>query len=150
MSERKIEWLQAQEIAEFIFKIEESDDNSDKVDEQLAEKWGIDIDIFQEIAQKLFEMIDFGVSPLTDTPMIGFSTGQEWVERKDITSQFINGLIQWMTEGEEFTDETKGFTRLITSGGKPEFEITISRAVIEDDNSDLPKFEHDDPITKKP
>ena len=127
MKQIKIGWVEAQEIAEAILKIENNDDDTSLVEEALAEKWGIGLDTFQEIAQALCNMINFSVSPLTQTPMVGISTGNTWLVKKDVDQQFINGVIEWATEGEEIEEGKKGFIRTITLNGKPEFDITISR-----------------------
>ena len=127
MKQIKIGWVEAQEIAEAILKIENNDDDTSLVEEALVEKWNIGLDAFQEITQALCNMINFSVSPLTQTAMVGISTGNTWLVKKDVDQQFINGVIEWATEGEEIEEGKKGFIRTITLNGKPEFDITISR-----------------------
>jgi len=119
----------AMEIAEKMLKITNNDEGDiSLVEEALADKWGIDLDGFQEITQAFFDMIDFSVSPLTDTPLVGFGTGHIWFCKKEVNQQFIAGLIQWATQGEDIPKGAKGFMRTITKDGKPEFNITISKA----------------------
>ena len=72
-------------------------------------------------------MIDFGISPLTQTPFVGISKDNMWLAKKEVNQQFIHAIINWATECEEIPEGSKGFIRTITKSGKPEFDITISR-----------------------
>lgn len=123
----KLDYYEAQEIAEAIFGIQNEDDDTQAVEEKLAEKWGVSLDAFHEIAEALFGMVDFGMSPLTQTPYVGISKGNEWLAKKDVEQQFIAALINWATEGEDIPKDKKGFVRTISVNGKPEFDITITR-----------------------
>lgn len=73
-------------------------------------------------------MIDFGISPLTQTPFVGISKDGMWLAKKEINQQFIHALINWITEGKDISEDSKGFVRTITSDNKPKFDITISRS----------------------
>jgi len=129
MKKVQIDWMDAQEIAEHILKIENKDDNTDAVENALAAKWGIALDTFQDIAQELFNMVDFSISPLNSTDAyVGLSTSNMWLVKKEVNQQFILAIIEWCTEGKEMPEDKKGFVRSITKAGKPEFDITISRA----------------------
>lgn len=124
MAQNKIDWTESNEIAASFLKIESED--SDVIEQALADKHDISMEVFHDICNHLFSMIDLAVSPLTNTPMIGFGTGEHWIAKKDITSQFINAVIQWTSEGEDF-EGVKGYSRDITSDGKKEFEVTIKK-----------------------
>lgn len=128
MSNVKLDWTEAQEIADFLLKIDNIAEDYATTENALAEKWSIDLDTFQEIANGIFQMLDFGMSPLTQTPYVGISKNKrEWIAKKEVNQQFISALINWATEGEEIPKDSKGFIRTITKGNKPEFDIQISR-----------------------
>ena len=128
MSTVKLDYSEAQEIADVLLKIENPDEDLDITENALAEKWNIDIDTFHEIANGIFQMIDFGMSPLTQTAYVGISKDKrKWIVKKECEQQFISALISWATEGEPIPKESKGFVRTITKGNEPEFDITISR-----------------------
>ncbi len=129
MSTVKLDWDEAKEIAAVITNTENPDEDYAITENALVEKWGIDMDIFHEIADSIFGIIDFGISPLTQTPYVGISKGNEWLAKKEVDQQFIHALINWATEGEDIPVDSNGFVRTITIGGKPEFDITISRPV---------------------
>lgn len=124
----KLELEESQEIADILTKTENPDEDSQITESALAEKWGIDMDTFHEIADGIFRMIDFSISPLTNTPLVGISKEGMWLAKKEVNQQFFHALINWATEGEDIPEGSKGFMRTITSGGKPEFDITISRS----------------------
>ena len=123
----KLDWEEAIEIADVLTKTENPDEDYSITENALADKWNISLEDFHEIVDGIFRMIDFGISPLTQTPFVGISKGNEWLVKKEVNQQFIHALINWATEGEDIPEGSKGFVRTITSGGKPEFDITISR-----------------------
>ena len=124
MAQNKIDQTEAEEIAASFLKIESED--SEVIEQALADEHNISMEVFHNICNHLFSMIDLSFSPLTNTPMIGFGTGSQWLAKKEITSQFINAVIQWTSEGKDF-EGVKGYSRDITSDGKKEFEITIKK-----------------------
>lgn len=128
MANVNLDWTEANELADFITKTKNPDEDYATTENALFEKWGIDCDIFQDIASTIFKCIDFGISPITQTAYIGFSKGGEWIAKKEVDQQFIHALIQWCTEGEEIPEGCKGFVRTITKSGKPEFDIKISKS----------------------
>lgn len=123
----KLDWDEAAQIADILTNTENSDEDYEVTENARAEKWGIDTDTFHEIANGIFQMIDFGISPLTQTAFVGISKGNMWLAKKEVNQQFIHAIINWATEGEDIREGTNGFVRTITSNGKPEFNITISR-----------------------
>ena len=127
----KLDWDEAKEIADILTNTENPDEDYSVTENALFEKWGIDCGTFEEIANGIFQMIDFGISPLTQTPYVGISKGNEWLAKKEVNQQFIHAIINWATEGEEIPKESKGFIRTITLGGKPEYDIKISRPKVD-------------------
>ena len=123
----KLDWDEAKEIADVLTNTENPDEDYSITENAVAEKWNISLEDFHEIADGIFRMIDFGISPLTQTPYVGISKGNEWLAKKEVNQQFIHALINWATEGEDIPKDSKGFVRTITLGDKPEFDITISR-----------------------
>lgn len=122
----KLDFDEAMEIADILTETENPDEDLSITENALAEKWSIDIDTFHEIANGIFQMIDFSISPLTQTPFVGISKDNMWIAKKEVNQQFIHALINWATEGEDIPEGSKGFVRTITNNGKPEFDITIS------------------------
>jgi hypothetical protein len=113
----------AEDIAKHILGINDNDDSL--IDDMLIEKWNIDIDTFREISEKLFNMVDLSVNPLSGIPTIGFTSGNFWFVKKEIDQRFINCVVQWMTDGGEISEKGKGFSRIIEKNGEPEYEIKI-------------------------
>ena len=68
---------EAKEIAQFIFQIEESEDDYEITDTAVYDNFGVDLEGFHEIVNALFKILDFGISPLTQTAFVGFSKGNE-------------------------------------------------------------------------
>ena len=58
----KLDWDEAKEIADILTNTENPDEDYAITENALAEKWGIDTDTFHEIANGIFQMIDFYVS----------------------------------------------------------------------------------------
>lgn len=127
----RLDWTEAQSIADHILNIENPELDYDITENALADKWNIDVDAFTEIADGIFKMIDFGISPLTLTANTGLSTGTEWLAKKSVHNQFLQAIILWCTEGEDIPKDHKGFIRTIKStDGELMFDITISRPEI--------------------
>ncbi len=131
MANRRLDYLDAQELAASILNITESDDtdNTDAVEDALAKKFEISAETFQEIAEELFNRIDVGISPLTNEAYIGFVNKERnmFFVKEDISSQFIGLVVQWSTEGEKL-EPGKGFQKEITDmDGNVEFIITIKK-----------------------
>lgn len=103
-------------------------EESEIIFEEFFNKYDIDEEQFAKLMLDLFEMLDMGVSLITNEVYIGFGTGTVWALKKEITSAFIGGLIQFLLEGGEYDDNGKGFIKTITDEkGKPEYAIVITR-----------------------
>jgi len=80
MSEKKhepirVNWMDVEELAAQILNL---DYNSEEVDHDvielaMAEKFNIDLDIFQNIVELLLPLVDVGKSPITNEVFKGFS-----------------------------------------------------------------------------
>lgn len=127
MPNTKLDWIEAKELADALTNTKNPDYDYAITENALAEKWGIDMDSFHEIAAGIFDLIDFGISPITQTPFAGISKGNIWLAKKEVNQQFIFAIIQWATEGEDIPEDAKGFQRTITKAGEPEYEIIIRR-----------------------
>jgi hypothetical protein len=133
----RIEDYEAQEIADFLLNIENPEEDSEITEEALFNNYGIGLETFTEIVNKLFETLDLGTSPLTNEAFVGFSKGNQWLAKKSVNSQFIGAIINWCTDGSgEIEEGKRGYVKTITSGGKPKFDITITRP-----NEDYEEFE---------
>lgn len=128
MGNVNLDWTESNELADFVTRTKNLDEDYATTENGLFEKWGIDCDIFQDIANSIFKSVDFGISPITQTAYVGFSKGNEWIAKKEVDQQFIHALIQWCTEGEEIPEGSKGFKRIITKSSKPEYEIIIRKS----------------------
>jgi len=126
MENIKLDWTEAQEIADVLLKIENPDEDYAITENALFEKWGIDFDIFHEIVNEIFQMIDFGISPITQTAFVGISKNKkEWIVKKECDQQFIYAVKNWVTQGKDIP-KNKGLKRTITKKGVPEFDIIIT------------------------
>jgi len=86
----KLGWDEAKEIADILTKTENPDDDYAITEIALADKYGISLEDFHEIVDGIFRMIDFGISPLTQTPFVGISKGNEWLAKKEVNQQLLN------------------------------------------------------------
>ena len=104
-------------------------DNYQEIEDKLFEKYDMSHEMFSKIVKDLFSTIDFSVSPLTQTAFVGFGNKKgRWLAKKPVDQQFIAGLIEWATEGEEIPGPGKGFSREITKmNGEVEFVIAIKK-----------------------
>lgn len=125
MSKQKIDWMDIEELAANVCGVET--DDSSAIENALYEKYEVSSEQYENIVQDLFKRLDFTVSPLTQEAFVGFGDKGVWLVKKEVNQQFIAGVIEWATEGEEFEKDTKGFSRVITKGGEPEFEFIIKR-----------------------
>lgn len=133
MSTEKLDYFEAAEIADVLLKIENTDEDIEITENELAERWNISLEDFHEIANGIFQMIDFGMSPITQTPYVGISKNKrEWLVKKEVDQQFIAAMINWATEGENITEGIEGFARTITKSGVPEFDIIIKKSELGD------------------
>ena len=125
--------IEQEELAAHICGISIDDDNEDyenDIDDALLKKFDITLEQFRNITNALFPLLSIGVSPLTNSAMIGFAneSGGMWLAKKEINSQFIACLIQWLSEGEDL-EMGKGWSKGITNDGNPEYDLTIKRSV---------------------
>lgn len=128
----KLDWEEARELADVIIGTSNPEEDYAVTELALCEKWNVSLDDFHEIANGIFKLIDLGLSPLTNKAFVGISEGNRWIAKKECDQQFIGGLIQWCTEGNELPADSNGYIRTITTNGKPEFDITISHAGLSD------------------
>lgn len=122
---------EVEELAAHLCDIDSED--RDEIENAFYERFGIDLEKFQDVVSLLCTTLSFGISPLTDTAFIGFSAKEKgknierWLIKKDISPGFIGGVIQWLG-GDKIKKGSNGFSRTITSKGIPEFDITITPA----------------------
>jgi hypothetical protein len=121
----RLEWEEAKGIADILTKTNNPNDDYALSENALTEKWNIDIGTFYEIANGIFGMIEFGMSPITQTPIIGIKKENAWIAKKEGTEQFLNAVIDWLTQGRTMSKEEKGYMRKIIIDGKPEYSVAI-------------------------
>lgn len=121
----KLDFYEAMEIADFITKVDNPNSDEDISETALIEKWDITLETFEDIVNTIFQMIDFGMSPVTQTPYVGIAKPNEWLVKKEVNQQFVSAVINWATEGEAMTEKQKGFICTITANGKAEYNVAI-------------------------
>lgn len=135
MSNEKLSWIDIEELAAELAGLDpKSDVDYSTIEQALYDKLEMPAEALEVIIKKLFSMLQFGVSPLTSTPYVGFSKDDVWLIKKEIpVGGFISNLIQWITDGEE---PDKGFVKPITIKGirtydlilvKSEYEVSIKK-----------------------
>ena len=122
-----LDLFEAAEIADHILKVDNPDDDITITTDACYEAWEIDIVAFHDILNKIFELINVGISPITHRPYVGISDGNMWLAKKGANGQFIHAMIQWITEGDVIPEKAQGFTKTITLDNKPIYDITISK-----------------------
>lgn len=135
--------LDMEELAVALANVKNEDYERSDIDTALFEKYNIDFEQFEQLMGDLWPLLDLGVSPLTNSVFIGFADKKQglWLSKKDFTSSFMANVIQWLSEGNPPTEMGKGFLKTITNHDKPEYDITIKRAVylersfLEDENN---------------
>lgn len=116
-------------VEEFAIEIlgidEESETN--EVENQLYEKYGCDLDQFTELMQLLYQRLHLSVSPLTETPFIGFShNDQMWSSvKKETMGAFLDAVLEFM--GASKLEVNKGGNERPIIGDKTEYLITLKR-----------------------
>ena len=124
---QRIDWRDVDELAASLCEISEDAEHSE-IENAFYEKYDISLEQFEEVVRDLFERIDFGVSGLTGTPFVGFSTKDrgQCVVKKEVPNEFIGGVIEWMEcAADAVAPDCKEYVRTITVGGKPKFEIIL-------------------------
>jgi hypothetical protein len=125
-TEVRIDWMDVEALAAVMCGKTEDDDH-DVIEDAFFEKFDITLEQFENVMGVLWPMLDMGISPLTETPFMGFSNRKEqaWIIKKDITQRFIASVIDWLM-GDK-TDIGNGLEREITVLGKPKYKITITK-----------------------
>ena len=127
MKKEKISQYDIEELASHMVGLKEMPDDTSEIDAAINEKYGVDIDTYKDIVSDLFDKIGMGISPLTETPYIGFTDSKIWLAKKDFTHEFISSVLNWMG-AEELTPEDKGMEREITNeAGDIEYILTIKK-----------------------
>jgi hypothetical protein len=123
----KIDWMDIEMLAGVMCGKTEDDDHQ-VIEDAFFEKFDITLEQFENVMEVLWSMLDMGISPLTETPFMGFSNRKEqaWIIKKDITQRFIASVIDWLG-GQEIKPGEKGRVREVTTKGKLEYKITITK-----------------------
>ena len=68
----------------------------------------------------MYEKLKMGVSPITNTVFAGHlnKKGDMWLQKKDVTEQFLSCCLQYFEPGTEST---------ISADGKPVVKITLEK-----------------------
>lgn len=123
----KLDYDEAARLADVITGTKNIDEDHQITEQALADRWFISLEDFHEIANAIYQLIDLNVSPFSNTAFLGLGTGSEWIAKHDANSKFISSVITWCTDGDcKIEEGANGYTKEILSGGKIEFEITIT------------------------
>jgi len=125
MGKQKISQLDLEELQAVLTGSDSEDTN--EVENLLYDKYGIDSENFELLMNDLFNMLTLNFSPLTTNTYIGFGKDGVWTVKKDVTAEFIGSVIEFCLDGEEYNLEGRGYTRTITNGDIPEYELLITK-----------------------
>jgi hypothetical protein len=139
----KIDYYEIQELAGVMCDMVLEDEGEKAVEEALCEKFQVDFDMLHQIMEKVTPLIDAAVSPLSNEPLIGIGDGCVWIWKKK-HEKFINMVLEWMDAISVGRGKNKGFQRIITKKGTPEFKLILTTA---DTDVDLKKAK---PATENP
>lgn len=85
----RLDWEEAVEIADILTQTDNPEGDYAISENALLNKWSIDMSTFHEIINGVFKMIDFGISPITQTPFVGISKDKrEWIAKKEVSQRF--------------------------------------------------------------
>ncbi len=139
-----VESFESEELAAALCNCKE-DEDTDVIEQALYDKYEISLEKFHELVQDFFDKLTFGISPLTETALVGLSVEEEkrgrWLIKKEVNGAFIAGVIQWLSGNKLKPDE--GFVRTITSKGNPEYEITLKKMMSMDEYNSATDIEEE-------
>ena len=92
----KIDYGEVKDIARVILNLKKEHDIID-IEKALYDTWGIDIEILEDILNRIYPLMDFSFSPLTRTAYVGLGKDENWLAKKEVNQQFITALINWCT-----------------------------------------------------
>lgn len=106
------------------------DGDENEIEQAFYNKFDCDINQFKAILEELWPKLGFGVSPLTQTALVGFLNEKRdmWIAKKEVPD-YINSILVWMS-ADELTEnkKAKGFERVITDGDqKPLYTLTLKK-----------------------
>lgn len=93
----KIDYGEVKDIARVILNLKKEHDIID-IEKSLYDTWGIDIEILEDILNRIYPLMDFSLSPLTRTAYVGLGKDENWLAKKEVNQQFITALINWCTD----------------------------------------------------
>lgn len=94
----RLDWEEAVEIADILTQTDNPEGDYAISENALLNKWSIDMSTFHEIINGVFKMIDFGISPITQTPFVGISKDKrEWIAKKEVSQR--STCMLWKNEG---------------------------------------------------
>lgn len=125
MKKALVNWMDVEVLAARMMGV--SEDDRDEIEDAFYSKYEMSLEQFEKVIEDLHPMLAFDISPLTETPSVGYATGNEWIIKKEIAQQFFSNLVSWLG-GNEIKKGHKGFERVVTANGEPVFKITITKA----------------------
>ena len=124
MENVRVSWDEAKEIAAHILKVpEDAEDDYAAIEDALIDKWEIGIEQFQEICTEIFNLVDFGLSPLSGNAYVGLAKPDEWIVKKDMNNGFLAGIVKWAME--DIADEGDSVIKAITCGDELVAELVV-------------------------
>lgn len=139
MGKQQFDSFDIEMLAAHLCKVEEDqEDFENQIEGELIEKYGISLEQFTNLINDLSPLLDMAISPLTEVAYIGFGTGKFWLAKTPHPG-FINAVLQWMSADDVLKGKSKGYERIITNSGKPEFQLTLKKAENKSD-AEIPPF----------
>lgn len=132
MSKYIVDELDAQELATSILGAEQGpdedeDDFTQRLEDELWNDYGVDLENYRKIVNDLMHKLTVAISPLTETPYIGFSDPGMWLVKKECDA-WIPQVLQWLG-GSDKTTKGEKWEREITLKDKVEYVITLEKVI---------------------
>jgi hypothetical protein len=118
---KKVTLMDIEQIAMHMLKVK----HQGNVEDAVIDTYGIDLETYGEIIRPILEKLTIAISPISKEALIGISDPGFWIYKHHAKQQFIDAMIQWLTECEDMPPTGQGFVRGILVDGKVKYQIGI-------------------------
>jgi hypothetical protein len=73
----------------------------------------------------MFNLIDFSYLGVKNNAYVGLSKGNFWLAKKEVNTQFIGGVVQFVLDGDDI-DEKKGILKKVKLSKDVNFNIVVT------------------------
>lgn len=127
-NKKKLDWNDIEELAADLCNIDTDSENwEEEVETALYDNFEIDIEMFQKLIQSLYDRLNLDFSSISLNAFIGFGNQSLWLLKKDVSNEFIGCVIQFLMDGGEYDENGNGFSKIVTSHEKPEWNLIITK-----------------------